>query len=132
MPSVAETIFRIGQEAIFNSARHSGATTLDINLDVQRNTAQLVIKDNGTGFIVDTDHYGFGLRGMSRRAASVAAHLEVSSSPQTGTTVVLSAPIGQISVLSQRSIRWFRQFSDPEADTNGKFNNSDQHSHIDR
>jgi signal transduction histidine kinase len=130
--AVAETIFRIGQEAIFNSARHSGATTLDINLDVQRNTAQLVIKDNGTGFIVDTDHYGFGLRGMSRRAASVAAHLEVSSSPQTGTTVVLSAPIGQISVLSQRSIRWFRQFSDPEADTNGKFNNSDQHSHIDR
>jgi hypothetical protein len=67
---------------------------------------------------------------MSRRAANVAAHLEISSSPLTGTKVVLIAPIGQFSVLSQRSIRWFRQFSDSEADKNGK--HTDRHSHIDR
>jgi signal transduction histidine kinase len=128
--NVAETVFRVGQEAIYNCVRHSGATTLDINLDVQRNTAQLVIKDNGAGFVVDADNYGFGLRGMARRAAGVAAHLEISSSPLTGTTVVLVAPIGQFSVLSQRSIRWFRQFSESEVDNNGK--HVDRHSHIDR
>jgi hypothetical protein len=40
------------------------------------------------------------------------------------------APIGQISVLSQRSIRWFKQFSDSETGANGK--HTDRHSHIDR
>lgn len=116
---VAEMIFRVGQEAIYNSIRHSGASQIEINLDVQRNAAKLMVKDNGVGFTVGVDNGGFGLRGMSRRAASVFGHVEIISSSNTGTTVLLSAPIGLFSTLPQRSMRWFTDFSKSKVHTHG-------------
>jgi signal transduction histidine kinase len=117
---VAETIFRVGQEAIYNCIRHSGASRIDIKLDVQRSAAQLIVQDNGAGFAVGAGNFGFGLRGMSRRAASVSGHLEISSSQNAGTSVLLRAPIGLFFTLPQRSMRWFNQFSKPKVDPNGK------------
>lgn len=129
--TIAETMFRVGQEAIYNSIRHSGASRIDINLDIQRDAAQLVVKDNGAGFRAGSDNSGFGLRGMSRRAASVSGHLEISSSPNSGTSVLLRAPIGLFSTLPHRGMKWFSQFSKPEADGNGKNDNFVGNSHPD-
>jgi signal transduction histidine kinase len=129
--SVAESMFRVGQEAIYNSIRHSGASRIDINLDVQRNAAQLIVKDNGAGFAVGTDNFGFGLRGMSRRAASASAHLEISSSRNMGTSVLLRAPIGLLSTLPHRSMRWFTHLSKSKMDAYGKPINFARDSHID-
>lgn len=116
---VAEIIFRVGQEAIYNSIRHSGASQIEINLDIQRNAAKLMVKDNGAGFTVAADNGGFGLRGMSRRAASVFGHVEITSSPNRGTSVLLFAPIGLFSTLPQRSMRWITEFSKSKVDTHG-------------
>jgi signal transduction histidine kinase len=116
---VAEAMFRVGQEAICNCIRHSGASQIDIDLDIQRKAAQLTVKDNGAGFAAGTDSCGLGLRGMSRRAASVSAHLEISTSPKTDTSVLLRAPIGLFAGLSH-SRRWFNQFSHSTSDTYGK------------
>jgi signal transduction histidine kinase len=126
--SVAETIFRVGQEAIYNCIRHSGATQLDISLVIQRNTAELIVKDNGLGFVVDDGNYGFGLRGMSRRAANVSAHLEISSAPGRGTSVSFVAPIGLFSALRQPGVRWFRQIFKSKVDNYGKPISFVQHS----
>ena len=128
---VAETMFRVGQEAIYNCIRHSGASRIDIRLDVQRSEAQLIVQDNGAGFALGADNCGFGLRGMSRRAASVSGRLEISSSRKTGTSVLLRAPIGLFSTLPQRGMRWFNQFSKPKVNPNGKPINLVRDSHPD-
>lgn len=109
--AVADAMFLVGQEAISNSVRHSDASQLDIVLIVQNDVAQLIVKDNGSGFVVDPDSYGFGLRGMARRTASVSAQLEISSEPATGTTVLVSRRISRLSTLSRRSWRWLKQLS---------------------
>jgi signal transduction histidine kinase len=127
--SVAETMFRIGQEAIYNCVRHSGATQVDIGLDIQRDTARLIVKDNGCGFIVDAGNYGFGLRGMSQRAANVSAHLEILSSPGEGTTVLIIAPIDFFSAIPPAGMRWYRQIFESKVNTTyGKSINLVRHS----
>ena len=88
---VADTFFLVGQEAISNSVRHAGASHLDISLDAGRDQARLSVRDDGCGFAVETQRYGFGLRGMEKRAAKVRGHLELSSSPGMGTTVTVRA-----------------------------------------
>ena len=117
--TVAETMFRVGQEAIYNSIRHSGASRIDIDFAIQRNAAQLVVKDNGVGFTAGSDYSGFGLRGMSRRAATVSGHLEISSSLNSGTSVLFRAPIGLFSVLPHGSMKRLSQFSKSQVDRNG-------------
>lgn len=92
---LADTFFLIGQEAVSNCVRHAGASLLEISLHVDQSNAQLFIKDNGCGFTGGAPHYGFGIRGMEKRAAAANAHLEVSSSPCIGTTVSVQAHLSQ-------------------------------------
>lgn len=129
--SAAETIFRVGQEAIYNCIRHSGASRLDISLNIERNMARLTVADNGSGFIVDSGNHGFGLRGMSRRAENVSAHLEIASAPGSGTTVFIIVPIGPFSTFRQPGVKWLRQISNLKADTNGKTIGFNRHSNSD-
>jgi signal transduction histidine kinase len=72
-PQIKDTLFRIGQEAIANSIRHADPDTIRIRLQQQRASLCLSVEDNGHGFIVDSDHAGFGLLGMHKRAESISA-----------------------------------------------------------
>ncbi|AXC10255.1 two-component system sensor kinase [Acidisarcina polymorpha] len=92
-PRVVDAFFRIGQEAIANAVRHSGATTLTIAIAYEQATVRLLVEDNGRGFPVGEDSAGFGIRSMGKRAESIGAVLEIRSSPGNGTSVQLeSAP----------------------------------------
>lgn len=92
---VADTLVLIGQEAISNSIRHSGASEIEIVLDYQKDATELSVRDNGSGFVAHADRYGFGLQGMNRRATSISALLRISSSPGRGTLVAVRAPIAR-------------------------------------
>jgi len=109
--AVADAMFLVGLEAVNNSLRHSGASKIDISLLVRNEIAQLTVKDNGAGFVADTESYGFGLRGMSRRAASAQAQLKIASEPGCGTSVQVSARIGRLSTLRRRGSQWLKQSS---------------------
>jgi signal transduction histidine kinase len=109
--ATADAMFLVGLEAIANSIRHSGATRIDIDLVVHNELAELTVKDNGAGFLVDANNYGFGLRGMTRRAAGARAQLEITSEPGAGTRVQISAHIGRLSAFRRRSRQWLKQFS---------------------
>jgi hypothetical protein len=54
---------------------------------------QLVVEDNGKGFIVGSDSSGFGIRGMRKRADSISADLQIRSAPNQGTAVRVIAPM---------------------------------------
>jgi PAS domain S-box-containing protein len=87
------TFYRVAQEALNNVAKHAQASRVDVVLAGNGDHVVLVIEDDGLGFERGDDYDGFGLAGMSERAALVGAILEIESSPGTGTSVFLRSPI---------------------------------------
>ena len=89
--NVEHQLLRIGQEAVLNAVRHSGATTIDMLLHFEPHGIALRITDNGRGFDAargteaTTDHYG--LTTMRERAEQAGGHLTIRSTPGGGTTV---------------------------------------------
>lgn len=129
---VADTIYLIGQEAIANSLRHSGASQIHIGMHFDRGTATLAIRDNGRGFNVDANSCGLGFQGMLQRAASISAQLHVSSTPGNGTTIELTAPTSGMSVPARHGGSWLKQFLRHEAQIYGKPRIAAENSHPDR
>jgi hypothetical protein len=91
---IKDTLYRIGQEAIANSIRHADPATIRIRLERTRSSISLIVEDDGAGFVPDSDHAGFGLRGMRNRAESISAKLAVKSTSGSGTRVEVKAAVG--------------------------------------
>ena len=72
---ISDTLFRIGQESLANAVRHANSTTLLISLVYGESALQLLVEDNGRGFLADPDSAGFGIRGMRKRADSISLRL---------------------------------------------------------
>ena len=104
---VADTLYRIGQEAIANAVRHAQPTTLTIRLKYSQNLACLQIEDNGTGFAMDNGLLGFGIRGMRRRAQSILAEFHMESKAGEGTRVQITAPLPpRVTVTNSPRLLW--------------------------
>lgn len=96
--SETETIlYRIGQEALTNIAKHADATEVSIDVVADDNHLNMQIVDNGRGFdanhtesFVREGHYG--LAGMSERIAMVSGTVDLQTSPGAGTTLRFSVP----------------------------------------
>jgi DNA-binding NarL/FixJ family response regulator len=88
----AVELLRIGQEAIANAVPHAIASRLEIRLQFAPSSATLTVEDDGVGFVKRGDLLGFGLRGIRKRAASIAARLEIDSAPEMGHASVLPLP----------------------------------------
>ncbi len=91
--SISDTLFRIGQEALANAVRHANPNTLLISLIYGETTLQLLVEDDGQGFVVGSDSAGFGIRGMRKRADAISAELQIRSMPGRGTAVEVIAPM---------------------------------------
>jgi signal transduction histidine kinase len=97
-PQKVLQVMRILQEAITNVIRHAQATTLTVRtgvgVDKPLGTHVFVeIADDGVGF-VNRQHKGRGLDNMRRRAASIAAGLDIVSMDQ-GSRVRIRLPLQQ-------------------------------------
>lgn len=90
---IADTLYRIGQEAIANAVRHADPTRLALRLIYDVNSVCLEVEDNGRGFVQNNGLLGFGIRGMRRRAQSIAAGIRLESEPGAGTRVSVNAPL---------------------------------------
>lgn len=86
-PTVQGHLYRIFQEALQNAVRHGKATAIDIRLAQEKKKYCLEIKDNGIGFDSAVQSDGLGLKSMRQRTELVGAHLDVISSPASGTTL---------------------------------------------
>jgi two-component system sensor histidine kinase UhpB len=94
-PEIQTTCFRIAQEAITNALRHAGATRIDVDLQCDNGKFRLLIRDNGTGFDVESAQaqtVGLGLIGIQERAALLGGRAKIISSPNKGTTIEISLP----------------------------------------
>ena len=85
----ATHLYRIAQEAMNNAVRHGQAKHLDISSQTLGSLVRLTIHDDGVGFSEPRGR-GLGLRIMDYRARVIGGHLDIRSSPGSGTTVVCS------------------------------------------
>ena len=85
-------IYRIFQEALHNSLKHSHSDLFEVNIKTANNIFCLEIKDFGVGYDVSQVNAGLGLNNMKLRAKLIGAQLIINSSPK-GTTVTLEYPL---------------------------------------
>ncbi len=99
---IEENLLRIGQEAITNTVKHSGANWAKIQLEFGAHHVILEIKDNGNGFTPENcagpNDGHFGLLGMSERAKRLGGQILILSAPAKGTTIRVELPVGQTPV----------------------------------
>ena len=82
--------YRITQEATNNIAKHAHATEVTISVRTRPDQAELLIKDNGKGFAMETSASGLGLSTMRERAEKIGASLRVTSQDGQGTEIVIA------------------------------------------
>jgi two-component system, NarL family, sensor histidine kinase UhpB len=87
-------VYRVAQEALTNVARHAEATQVELRLDRARTRAVLTVRDDGRGIHPGALPSSRGIRGMRERAMLIGAQLEIDSSPDRGTAINLSIPLG--------------------------------------
>ena len=100
-PSVAESLYRVAQEALHNVARHARATRVDIQLRCLPEQATLALRDNGVGFDTTQAHRGLGLGNMQDRMMAIGGRLSLESELGVGTKV--RAEVGLTQPLSLQS-----------------------------
>jgi PAS domain S-box-containing protein len=88
-------LLRIVQEAVMNVVKHAQAENLTVKLDFNDHQIQLSIEDDGRGFqpgqIIKNraDIGGFGLISMEQRITRHGGQLQIHSTPQCGTTILV-------------------------------------------
>ncbi len=82
-------LFRIIQEAVQNSIKHSSAKNIDIIFTQTENCPLIIIKDNGIGFDLAKIEEGNGLENMRIRAEQSNSKLNIISD-NNGTTITIS------------------------------------------
>jgi signal transduction histidine kinase len=90
---IADTLYRIGQEAVANAVRHACPAMLTVRMKYSEDLVCLQIEDDGIGFVQSNGLLSFGIRGMRRRAQSISAEFQIESVPGKGTRVQVSAPL---------------------------------------
>ena len=91
-------LFRGIQESLSNVREHSGATAVEVRLQVRRGTVDVRITDNGQGFEVSrslavaAERGRLGLVGMGERMRMLGGSFEIDSRPGGPTTVRFSLP----------------------------------------
>ncbi len=90
---VATGLFRMFQESLTNVARHSEATKVTAILQAGKDNIFLSIQDNGKGFVATANNKKtLGLLGMKERAAMIGGTLEINSTPEKGTLILITVP----------------------------------------
>jgi PAS domain S-box-containing protein len=87
-------LFRITQEALHNAVKYSGTTQFFVALYAIEEEIQLVVRDRGAGFDVETAkrNRGLGLVSMQERIHLVQGRFAIDSKPGEGTRIFAAVP----------------------------------------
>jgi len=92
-PALAETVWRVVQEALTNVEKHARASKVTVAIDLDHHEVSMRIVDNGVGLQQDAESKPdcFGLRGMRERVEALGGSLEMDSDGD-GTSIEVSLP----------------------------------------
>lgn len=83
-------LFLIVKESLNNIIKHSGASQVELNLNVTGNKLCFSICDNGIGFDVnENSKFGNGLYNIEKRISEIKGKVEIISSKRKGTEIKL-------------------------------------------
>jgi len=97
-PAQEVTIYRTLSEALNNIRRHSFASLAEVNIKFEKDFISIEITDNGNGFnlkeAIRNQAAGgnIGIISMRERAAIIGGSLDINTSIDNGTTVLLKIP----------------------------------------
>ena len=89
---VETAIFRVVQESLTNVLLHARATRVDVLLSQRKEMLNVIVEDNGVGFVPENvaKHTHLGLFGMRERVEMLGGKLTIESSIGKGTTKVFA------------------------------------------
>jgi signal transduction histidine kinase len=91
---MAVNLYRIAQEATTNALRHSGASHIDISVEVCGEGLLLAIEDDGCGIQdIRSESWGLGMRSMASRAERLGGELRLLPGTLQGTRVQVIVPM---------------------------------------
>ncbi|UQB70378.1 ATP-binding protein [Epilithonimonas zeae] len=85
-------LYRIVQELLVNIRKHAFASKTQISVTQQENFICLMIEDNGKGFNINGTK-GIGLKNIEERLKVFDANLEIDTSVNNGTTIIINFSI---------------------------------------
>jgi signal transduction histidine kinase len=93
-PDTEEHLYRIGQEALANVAKHAQAMNVHVTVSSNGELVVLEVRDDGRGFDPTATYVGHhGLESMRSRAAEIGTDIRVDSGPDRGTLVRVELPV---------------------------------------
>jgi PAS domain S-box-containing protein len=93
-PDISLCFFRVLQEALHNSAKHSGVRHFEVRLWGSSGEIHLTVSDSGAGFDIEAAKAsrGLGLISMEERLKLLNGTFSIESQPQRGTTIHARVP----------------------------------------
>ncbi len=88
-------IYRVVQEALNNIAKHSGAQSVRITVQLVDGQITMSVQDDGKGFEV-VKQKGLGLIGIQERVMNMGGTVRVESEPGRGTLLIVTLPAVQL------------------------------------
>ena len=95
-PDISLCLFRVLQESLQNSAKHSGAQHVELGLWGTPDEIHLVVSDSGSGFDSEgaKQRRGLGLISMEERLRVLKGTFSVESQAERGTKIHARVPLG--------------------------------------
>jgi signal transduction histidine kinase len=99
--NVSVSLFRVLQEALHNSAKHSGVRQIEVELSEESNAIHLIVRDSGLGFNPEQamKGKGLGLISMQERMKLVHGEFSIDSQLKRGTTIHAKVSVKKTEVL---------------------------------
>jgi signal transduction histidine kinase len=100
--AVESTVYRVVQEALTNVFRHARATHVSVLVERRGHELRTIVEDDGCGFSPEQawggtagprTGRGLGLHGMRERAMAAGGHVDIESTPGSGSTLYLALPL---------------------------------------
>jgi signal transduction histidine kinase len=90
---IEAALFRVGQEALTNVAKHAHASKVALTLTYLDDVVVLDVRDDGVGWSGAPRPGSYGLDSMRARLDRVGGHLEIETAPSEGSVVSASVPV---------------------------------------
>ncbi|HHV95119.1 MAG TPA: hypothetical protein GXX37_01360 [Clostridiaceae bacterium] len=102
--AMKKAIYRIIAESTGNSIRHGKCSEVHVELNIKNTCTELIIKDNGKGFIIEdtiNKRNGLGISNIKRLVNSFNGSISIDSVLGEGTCIKINIPGGNLATLDE-------------------------------
>ena len=89
-----QEVYAILQEIISNTLKHAGATSIELQLNKQKDVLNILFEDNGTGFDYSSvQGKGLGLKSLKNRVEKLNGTIKFDAMIGRGTIIIINIPL---------------------------------------